>query len=99
MAWTLPPPPNLDDLTSPVWRDWFYCIGRNVEVVNPEGDQPLQAGQIFGKREQVVHPSMLGSDGDLVQAGQVFAKPREPVRVAILAVEDSNILANQIFGS
>lgn len=99
MAWTLPPPPNTDDVASPVWRDWFYRLGRQVEVVNPEGTQPVQVGQIFGKREQGVQPSLLGADGQVIQAGLAFSPPREPTRPTLLAVESSSILAGQIFGS
>ena len=99
MAWTLPPPPNSDDVASPVWRDWFYRLGRQVEVVNPEGTQPIQAGQIFGQREREVRVSLLGGDGQVIQAGLAFAPPREPVRPTSLAVDTSTILAGQIFGS
>jgi len=97
MAWTFPPPPNTDDVASPVWRDWFYRLGRQVEVVNPEGTQPVQAGQVFGRREVVISPSLIAQDSQSVGAARVFAPPLP--RPEATPADGASILATQIFGA
>lgn len=98
MAFTLPPPPQSNDISGPAWQDWFYKLARQLTTSSPDADQAVFSGLIFNHRQDAVPPSVAASDTGSVMVGQVFAKRPIVQRLALDVIDSNSILSNQIFG-
>lgn len=60
MAFTIPPPPNGSDVTSPEWRDWFYKISRAFTTADSVSWGAVEL-PIVGEHDVLIGP-LTGSD-------------------------------------
>lgn len=99
MAWSLPPPLNSTDITSPSWRDWFFRLTKQVARSDPDSDQIVMSGKIFASRQEPIRPTSIAVDSEVLGAVRTFGTKERVERVEMTAVDTSTVLAGQIFGS